>query len=88
MTDIAEVDTPIWNLIQKLFDGLIHRSDDQESALSNRLKAFHKDTKPVIDYYHKQVSLIISVPFACKCVNVCQALHCCWWRRAPAASLL
>ncbi|GAB5037921.1 adenylate kinase b-like [Nannochloropsis oceanica] len=33
---------------------LIHRSDDQASALKNRLKAFHKDTKPVVDYYAKQ----------------------------------
>lgn len=34
---------------------LIHRSDDQAAALGNRLKAFHKDTKPVVDYYQKQV---------------------------------
>lgn len=33
---------------------LVHRSDDQATALAKRLEAFHKETKPVIDYYSKQ----------------------------------
>lgn len=33
---------------------LVKRSDDQAAALETRLKAFHKDTQPVIDYYDRQ----------------------------------
>jgi adenylate kinase family enzyme len=33
---------------------LVHRADDDASALATRLKAFHKETQPVIDYYSKQ----------------------------------
>jgi hypothetical protein len=47
---------------------LIHRSDDQAAALGNRLKAFHKDTKPVIDYYQKQARCYMGV-FFCMCAH-------------------
>merc|ERR1719309_987613 len=30
---------------------LIQRKDDNEAALVNRLKVFHRETSPVIDYY-------------------------------------
>jgi adenylate kinase len=33
---------------------LTKRKDDNEEALKKRLTAFHKETKPVVDYYAKQ----------------------------------
>ena len=33
---------------------LMKRKDDNEDTLRNRLKAFHDQTKPVVDYYAKQ----------------------------------
>ena len=33
---------------------LMKRKDDNEEALRTRLKAFHAQTKPVVDYYAKQ----------------------------------
>ena len=33
---------------------LMKRKDDNEATLRNRLKAFHDQTKPVVDYYAKQ----------------------------------
>jgi len=33
---------------------LMKRKDDNEEALKKRLDAFHKQTKPVVDYYAKQ----------------------------------
>ena len=30
------------------------RKDDNEETLKKRLDAFHKETKPVVDYYAKQ----------------------------------
>jgi adenylate kinase len=36
---------------------LIQRKDDNEATLGSRLKAFHKQTQPVIDFYRKQGKL-------------------------------
>jgi adenylate kinase len=33
---------------------LMRRKDDNEATLTRRLKAFHEQTKPVVDYYAKQ----------------------------------
>lgn len=33
---------------------LIQRSDDNVEALKKRLEAYHKQTKPLVDYYAKQ----------------------------------
>ena len=33
---------------------LTKRKDDNEAALKKRLDEFHKQTKPVVDYYAKQ----------------------------------
>ena len=33
---------------------LVKRKDDNEETLTKRLDAFHKQTKPVVDYYSKQ----------------------------------
>ena len=33
---------------------LVKRKDDNEETLTKRLDAFHKQTKPVVDYYAKQ----------------------------------
>jgi len=35
-------------------EALIHRSDDNPEVLKKRLAAFHEQTTPVIDYYHKK----------------------------------
>ncbi len=34
--------------------GLIHRKDDHEDTVRNRLKVYHNETHPLIDYYLKQ----------------------------------
>jgi adenylate kinase len=36
-------------------EDLVHRKDDTEEALRNRLKAFHEQTKPVLDHYKSKV---------------------------------
>ena len=33
---------------------LVKRSDDNAEALKKRLEAYHKQTKPLVDYYAKQ----------------------------------
>ena len=33
---------------------LIQRSDDNPEALKKRLEAYHKQTKPLVDYYGKR----------------------------------
>ncbi|XP_064597325.1 LOW QUALITY PROTEIN: adenylate kinase 2, mitochondrial-like [Liolophura sinensis] len=35
-------------------EALIHRSDDNVDALRKRLDAYHKQTKPLVDYYRNQ----------------------------------
>jgi len=37
---------------------LIQRADDYPTAIKKRLRVYHQETKPVIDYYKKQGSLI------------------------------
>lgn len=39
---------------------LIHREDDQTETVKDRLKIYHDQTEPVIDYYNKQ-NLVITV---------------------------
>lgn len=34
--------------------GLIHRKDDHEDTVRNRLKVYHNETHPLLDYYLKQ----------------------------------
>lgn len=38
---------------------LIHREDDKPETVSKRLKIYHDQTEPVIDYYKKQGLLIV-----------------------------
>lgn len=38
---------------------LIQREDDKEEVVKERLKLFHKNTEPILDYYKKQNKLII-----------------------------
>ena len=33
---------------------LIKRSDDNEATLRKRLEVYHKQTKPLVDYYQKK----------------------------------
>lgn len=33
---------------------MIRRSDDNEEALKSRLKAYHDQTRPLVDYYSKR----------------------------------
>ena len=40
-------------------EALVTRSDDKEETLRARLKVFHKNTKPLVDYYKKQKLLKI-----------------------------
>lgn len=42
------------------FDGseLVHRSDDNESTIENRLRVFEAHTRPVVDYYRQQEKLV------------------------------
>lgn len=40
--------------------GLIHRKDDQEDTVRNRLKVYHNDTHPLLDYYTK-LGLVLTV---------------------------
>lgn len=37
---------------------LVHRSDDNESTIENRLRVFESHTRPVIDYYRRQEKLL------------------------------
>ena len=41
-------------MLQITGEPLIRRSDDNEEALKKRLEAYHKQTKPLVDYYQKQ----------------------------------
>ncbi|HZY69608.1 MAG TPA: adenylate kinase [Thermoplasmata archaeon] len=36
---------------------LVHRSDDRPEAVTTRLKAYHEQTEPLIDYYRKHDDL-------------------------------
>lgn len=38
---------------------LVHRSDDNESTIENRLRVFESHTRPVIDYYKRQDKLLV-----------------------------
>ncbi len=38
----------------KCGSGLIHRKDDHEDTVRNRLKVYHNETHPLLDYYLKQ----------------------------------
>ena len=42
------------------YDGseLIHRSDDNESTIENRLRVFESHTRPVVDFYRQQNKLV------------------------------
>lgn len=40
--------------LQKTGEPLIQRSDDNAEALRKRLDAYHKQTKPLVDYYRNQ----------------------------------
>lgn len=33
---------------------LIHRSDDQEDIIMNRLRIYNQETKPIVDFYHEK----------------------------------
>ena len=35
-------------------EDLMHRADDTMAALGNRMKGYHKDTSPILEYYKKQ----------------------------------
>lgn len=37
---------------------LVHRSDDNESTIENRLRVFESHTRPVIDYYGRKEKLV------------------------------
>lgn len=37
---------------------LIHRKDDQPKVIEERLKAYHRDTEPLIGYYQAQSKLV------------------------------
>lgn len=39
-------------------DALIHRSDDNEDVVEERLRVYHEKTKPLIDFYQKRGGLI------------------------------
>ena len=41
-------------VVQVTGEPLIKRSDDNETALKTRLKAYHDMTKPLVDYYSKK----------------------------------
>ncbi|EKD69261.1 MAG: hypothetical protein ACD_47C00189G0001 [uncultured bacterium] len=40
--------------------GLIHRKDDHEDTVRNRLKVFHNETHPLLDYYTKR-NIVLNV---------------------------
>lgn len=33
---------------------LVHRSDDQEDIVTNRLRIYRQETKPIVDFYHEK----------------------------------
>ena len=35
-------------------EALIHRADDNPEALKKRLESYHRQTKPLVDYYGKR----------------------------------
>lgn len=39
---------------------LIHRDDDKEETIVSRLKVYHEQTEPLIDFYHKE-SILLTV---------------------------
>ena len=41
-------------LTQVTGEPLIKRSDDNETVLRKRLETYHKQTKPLVDYYQKK----------------------------------
>ena len=42
------------NSLQVTGEDLIRRSDDNEETLRKRLESYHKDTRPLVDYYKGQ----------------------------------
>ena len=37
---------------------MVHRKDDTEEALRNRLAQFHAQTKPILDHYKSRVTTV------------------------------
>ncbi len=38
---------------------LVHRSDDKEETILERLKVYHEQTEPLVDYYRKKNKLVV-----------------------------
>ncbi len=49
-----KIDRYILETFQVTGEDLIRRSDDNEETLRKRLESYHKDTRPLVDYYKTQ----------------------------------
>jgi adenylate kinase len=45
-------------ICDKCGGGLVHRPDDREETIKNRLRVYHEQTAPLIDYYQKKKLLL------------------------------
>jgi len=69
--------------LQVTGEPLIRRSDDNAEALKKRLEAYHKQTKPLVDYYGLR-GLHFKVDAAKKSSDVFSTIDSIFQRKRPA----
>lgn len=65
---------------------LIRRSDDNAEALKKRLESYHKQTRPLVDYYGLR-GLHFKVDAAKKSSDVFSTIETIFQRKRPAAQI-